>query len=70
MRFWVGVVLFFAFGASLGLAVASSLLNQGASVLGAIGLGACIGTYGTWFVFYVCYAALTALQRVRGARRP
>jgi hypothetical protein len=63
---WAGVTLFFGIGVAIALAVAYRLLDRGSSIIGAIAVGACAGSYGAWFVFYL---VLNALKLIRDRRR-
>jgi len=63
MKFWAGVMLFFAIGAVIGLAVALALVDRGSSAAGAVVSGAFVGGYGAWLVFFVILNVLRWLRR-------
>ena len=63
VKVWLGVVMFFAIGAAIALAIAFHRINRGDPILGAVVVGAIAGGCGAWLVFYV---VLNALKRIRG----
>jgi hypothetical protein len=69
MKFWIGVILFFGLGVSIGLSVASVMLADGSSVFSAVALGACAGGYVTTFAFFVLLNLTRRFRIVRMGKR-
>jgi hypothetical protein len=66
-KVWTGIILFFAVGVVVGLAVAMYYIRLGTSLGAAIFVGSGAGGFGAWAVFALFFRAYHALRRSGGA---
>jgi hypothetical protein len=67
VKVWTGVILFFAVGVVIGLAVTLHYIRLGTSVGAAIFVGSSAGGFGAWAVFALFVRARRALRQSAGA---
>lgn len=63
-KFLGWVIVFFAIGVVIAMAIAYPLLDRGESVFLAIGLGAAVGGCGAWFAFFIGRFLLSTLRLI------
>jgi hypothetical protein len=61
---WTGLILFFGVGVAIGLPTALMYITDGVSYGFAIALGAFLGGYGAWLIFFLSHHIIAFIRRL------